>query len=102
MASDARTKMVLELAAEFVEDHVRTRSAQPFSLAEVTQSLSTMLQEAGVAIAPYQPTSRGWLIGSIATPSCSSRAPAPPERGSRASTQARLDSRKIGSPNGPP
>ena len=41
MASDARTKIVLELAAEFVEDHVRTRSAQPFGMAEVKRSLGT-------------------------------------------------------------
>ncbi len=46
MAGDARTRIVLELAAEFVEDHVRTRSAQPFGLCEVKRSLSTMLQEA--------------------------------------------------------
>ncbi len=50
MGSDARTKIVLELAAEFVEDHVRTRSAQPFRMAEVKRSLDTMLQEAEVAI----------------------------------------------------
>ncbi len=60
MASDARTKMVLELAAEFVEDHVRTRSAQPFSLKEVKQSLNTMLEEAGVAIA-LLPADEPWL-----------------------------------------
>ncbi len=60
MGSDARTKIVLELAAEFVEEHVRTRSAQPFNLAEVKQSLNTMLQEAGVAIA-LQPADDGWL-----------------------------------------
>ena len=50
MASDARTKIVLELAAEFVEDHVRTRSAQPFGMTEVKRSLDTMLQEAEVAV----------------------------------------------------
>jgi len=60
MGSDARTTIVLELAAEFVEEHVRTRSAQPFGLAEVKQSLNTMLQEAGVAIA-LQPADDGWL-----------------------------------------
>ncbi len=60
MGSDARTKIVLELAAEFVEEHVRTRSAQPFRLAEVRQSLNTMLQEAGIAIA-LQPSDDGWL-----------------------------------------
>jgi len=60
MGSDARTKIVLELAAELVEEHVRTRSAQPFSLAEVKQSLNTMLQEAVVAIA-LQPADDGWL-----------------------------------------
>ena len=50
MASDARTKIVLELAAEFVEDHVRTRSAQPFGIAEVKRSLGTMLQDAEMAV----------------------------------------------------
>ena len=50
MASDARTKIVLELAAEFVEDHVRTRSSQPFGLAEVKHSLGTLLREAEVAV----------------------------------------------------
>ena len=60
MGSDARTTIVLELAAEFVEEHVRTRSAQSFSLAEVKQSLNTMLQEAGVAIA-LLPADDGWL-----------------------------------------
>jgi hypothetical protein len=50
MASDARTKIVLELAAEFVEDHVRTRSAQPFGMAEVRRSLGTMLQDAEVTV----------------------------------------------------
>ena len=50
MASDARTKIVLELAAEFVEDHVRTQSAQPFGMAEVKRSLGTLLQDAGVAV----------------------------------------------------
>ncbi len=50
MANDARTKIVLELAAEFVEDHVRTRSAQPFGMTEVKRSLGTMLQDAAVAV----------------------------------------------------
>ena len=50
MASEARTKIVLELAAEFVEDHVRTRSPQPFGLAEVKHSLGTLLREAEVAV----------------------------------------------------
>ena len=50
MASDARTKIVLELAAEFVEDHVRTRSAQPFGMAEVKHSLGGMLQDAEVTV----------------------------------------------------
>ncbi len=50
MGADARAKIVLELAAEFVEDHVRTRSAQPFGMAEVKRSLGTMLQEADVAL----------------------------------------------------
>ncbi len=60
MTGDARTKIVLELAAEFVEDHVRTRGAQPFGLDEVKRSLRTMLQEAEVAL-DLKPTDDQWL-----------------------------------------
>ncbi len=60
MASDARTKIVLELAAEFVEDHVRTRCAQSFGMAEVKRSLGTMLQDADVAV-DLGPADDGWL-----------------------------------------
>ena len=60
MASDARTKIVLELAAEFVEDHVRTRSAQPFGMAEVRRSLGTMLQDAEVTV-DLRPADDQWL-----------------------------------------
>jgi hypothetical protein len=60
MGSDARTMIVLELAAEFVEDHVRTRSAQPFGIAEVTRSLDTMLREAEVAV-DLRPADEPWL-----------------------------------------
>lgn len=60
MTGDTRTRIVLELAAEFVEDHVRTRSAQPFNLGEVKQSLSTMLQEAEVAV-DLRATDDPWL-----------------------------------------
>ncbi len=50
MPDDARTKIMLELAAEFVEEHVRERSAEPFSMVEVKRSLGTMLREANVAV----------------------------------------------------
>ena len=60
MGSDARTTIVLELAAEFVEDHVRTRSAQPFEMAEVKRSLGTMLQDAEV-IVDLRSTDDRWL-----------------------------------------
>lgn len=50
MASDARTKILLELAAEFVEDHVRTRSDQLFTMDQMKHSLTTMLQDAEVAV----------------------------------------------------
>ena len=60
MAGDARTRIVLELAAEFVEDHVRTRSAQPFGMAEVKRSLGTMLREAQV-VADLGPADDRWL-----------------------------------------
>ena len=50
MGRDAKSQIVLELMAEFVEDHVRTRSAQPFGLAEVKHSLGTLLREAEVAV----------------------------------------------------
>ena len=60
MAGDTRTRIVLELAAEFVEDHVRTRSAQPFEMAEVKRSLGTMLQDAEVAV-DLRSTDDQWL-----------------------------------------
>jgi hypothetical protein len=61
MASDARTKIVLELAAEFVEDHVRTRSALPFGLAEVKHSLGTMLKDAEIVV-DLKPVDDQWLV----------------------------------------
>ena len=50
MGRDAKSQIVLELMAEFVEDHVRQRSARAFGMEEVKGSLGTLLREAEVAV----------------------------------------------------
>jgi hypothetical protein len=96
MASDARTKIVLELAAEFVEDHVRTRSAQPFGLAEVKHSLGTLLREAEVAV-DLRSSDEQWLSDWLDRhPLLLKRGSGPQERGRRVSTQAPSAAPRLG------
>ena len=61
MASDAKSNILHELVAEFVEERVRQLPSSAFSLADVTLAVGTMLRDAGEAVS-LAPRDDKWLI----------------------------------------
>jgi hypothetical protein len=60
VAADARSRIVAELAAEYVEERVRHRAAEPFHIDDLKLALVAMMREADTPIA-LKPSDDPWL-----------------------------------------
>jgi hypothetical protein len=60
MAADARTKIMIELVAEFVEERVRQLPNKTFGIDDVSRALAAMLRDAEGAVEAKPGDSR-WI-----------------------------------------
>jgi hypothetical protein len=60
VAADARSRIVAELAAEYVEERVRHRPAEPFQIDDLKLALVALMHDADAPIA-LKPSDDTWL-----------------------------------------